>query len=205
MSATEVETRPCGASLTRGLSPPPVYFGSAIKRSKRGSNSWCRTDDGTWVPEGQVPAAQPVERPRVDSTAPLSKLVRTLSIEMPPPPALAPAPATVPMSVAPPLPAACSGFASMDSAVLAASTSIPSASFNNVWRPQPVGQGFTTGSGVPPPLTNAQSLPTGFPTAATTDWVPPDVGVPPAVTTSKSAGAVATHLPPKSLSRCTAR
>ena len=73
-----------------------------------------------------------------------------LTLEMPPPPAPAPRPAPVsvpvPMPVEPPLlPAACAGFASMDSAVLAASSS--------------------------PPLTNSQRLPAGFPTAATTDWV----------------------------------
>lgn len=143
------------------------------------------------MPEYQASQTRPVERPRVDSSAPLSKLVRTMSLEMPPPPAPAPSTAPAPMPVEPPpLPAACSGFASMDSAVLAASTSIPSASFNNVWRPQSSGQGFTTGSGAPPPLTNSQSLPAGFPTAATTDWVPPAGTInPPAFTKSKSTGA----------------
>ena len=108
MSTAVVEQR---NSFTRDLSPQPACSGGATKRSKRGSNSWCRTDDGVWVPEEQVPAARPVERPRVDSSAPLSKLVRTMSLEMPPPPAPAPVSVPAPMPVEPPpLPAACAGL-----------------------------------------------------------------------------------------------
>ena len=93
-------------------------MGTATKRSKRGSDSWLRAEDGSWVPESELDVSRPKPGPRQDTVLPLNKLVRTMSLEVPD--------KIVAPSVAP------------------AASAEPSSSFNNVWQRRPDGEGFTT-------------------------------------------------------------
>ena len=100
-------------------SPSRTIAGSATKRSKRGSSEWLRAEDGSWVPESELDTKRPVHmQQRKDTAAPLTKLVRTMSLEVPD-----------------------RGAASSSAPAASAE---PSTSFNNVWQKRPEGEGFTT-------------------------------------------------------------
>ena len=92
-------------------------MGTATKRSKRGSDSWLRAEDGSWVPESELDVSRPKAGPQ-DTVVPLNKLVRTMSLEVPD------------KSAAP--------------SIAPAASTDPSSSFNNVWQRRPDGEVFTT-------------------------------------------------------------